>query len=247
MSRRQPTAEVEPVLVRLRIRYAKRGPLRFASHRDVARALERAVRRAGIPVAHSAAFTPHPKISYLGAAPTGAASEAEYAELGLKQAADPQWVRQVLDGCLPPGLDILECVPADGSVFADTLQASGWRIEWPGVDREVATDAAHRFLAQPRVEVERMMKTGKKIVDVRGAVVSLQAGDGGDCAILDLVVRQSIPAVRPDDVIAALRAVADLAPTEPSKATRYAQGLLDSSGCIVDPIAAGGATVSLEA
>ena len=69
---------------RIRIRYAKRGPLRFTSHRDFARAFERAVRRAGVPIAFSQGFTPHPKISYASAAPTGAASEAEYLEIGLQ-------------------------------------------------------------------------------------------------------------------------------------------------------------------
>jgi radical SAM-linked protein len=63
------------VVQRLRVRYAKRGRLRFTSHRDITRALERAVRRADVPVAFSAGFSPHPKISYVGAvAPTGVAS-----------------------------------------------------------------------------------------------------------------------------------------------------------------------------
>ena len=65
------------------VRYAKRGKMRFASHRDVARAFERGVRKAGLPIAYSAGFTPHPKISYAGGAPTGVASEAEYLSLAL--------------------------------------------------------------------------------------------------------------------------------------------------------------------
>jgi radical SAM-linked protein len=73
--RQQPEQQAPPVQ-RLRIRYAKRGRLRFTSHRDFSRAFERAVARARIPVAYSSGFNPHPRISYAGAAPTGAASEA---------------------------------------------------------------------------------------------------------------------------------------------------------------------------
>ena len=73
---------------RVRLRYAKRGRLRFTSHRDFARAFERALRRASVPMAYSAGFTPHPKISYMGAAPTGVASEAEYLEIGLARRVD---------------------------------------------------------------------------------------------------------------------------------------------------------------
>src|SRR5215831_18070292 len=96
----QPEQSQAPVVQRIRIRYAKRGPLRFTSHRDFARAFERAVRRAGVPVAYSQGFSPHPKISYASAAPTGVASEAEYLEIGLQARADPDRVREALDGAL---------------------------------------------------------------------------------------------------------------------------------------------------
>lgn len=117
-----------PVAQRLRVRFAKRGRLRFLSHRDVARAFERAIRRAGLPIAFSAGFTPHPKVSWLGAAPTGAASLAEYVEIGLAEPRDPGQVRADLDASLPPGLDVLECAPASGGSLADRVDASLWEI-----------------------------------------------------------------------------------------------------------------------
>ena len=85
--RQQPEQQAPPVQ-RLRIRYAKRGRLRFTSHRDFSRAFERAVFRARIPMAYSSGFNPHPRISYAGAAPTGSASEAEYLEIGLAEVLD---------------------------------------------------------------------------------------------------------------------------------------------------------------
>src|SRR5919202_2692951 len=144
---RQPEGPPPPPTVqRLRLRYAKRGRLRFASHRDLARALERALRRAQVPMAFSAGFTPHPKISYLGAAPTGAASEAEYVEIGLAERRDPEEVRAALDAALPPDVAVLECVEAgEGSgSLADRIDAAVWRIELPGValaDLRPALDA----------------------------------------------------------------------------------------------------------
>ena len=86
--RDQPEQQAPPVQ-RLRIRYAKRGRLRFTSHRDFSRAFERALVRARIPMAYSSGFNPHPRISYTGASPTGAASEAEYLEIGLATRVDP--------------------------------------------------------------------------------------------------------------------------------------------------------------
>src|ERR1044072_1373471 len=85
---------------KLRMRYAKRGRLRFTSHRDIARAFERALRRAHVPMAFSQGFNPHPKISWIGAAPTGAASEAEYVEIQLVEAIGPAALVATLDAAM---------------------------------------------------------------------------------------------------------------------------------------------------
>src|SRR5919199_3813484 len=121
-----------PVVAKMRMRYAKRGRGRFSSHRDVARQMEWALRRAGVPVALSHGFSPHPRLSWIGAAPTGAASEAEYVEIGLTEPVDPAALVAALDAALPDGLDVLAAAVADGASLADRITASAWRIELPG-------------------------------------------------------------------------------------------------------------------
>lgn len=243
----QPEANQAPVVQRIRLRYAKRGPLRFTSHRDFARAFERAVRRAGVPVAYSQGFTPHPRISYVGASPTGVASEAEYLELGLQTVVDPERLRVALDRALSPGLDVLTAVEAGpGPGLADRIDASHWRIELDGVSPEAARSAVATFLAADEVLVERMTKQGRRRFDCRSAVTSIMishtdetpdATSGQPCAILDLIVRQVTPSVRPDDVMAGLLVVADLEPPVPPRTTRLAQGRLTPQGTIADPLA----------
>src|ERR1700744_6811352 len=126
MARRAPEGPPPPPVVqRVRLRYAKRGRLRFSSHRDFARAFERALRRAEVPMAYSAGFTPHPKISYVGAAPTGVAGEAEYLEIGLASRVDPEQLRAALDAVLPDGLDIVEAIEASGGGRPGRVQGSG--------------------------------------------------------------------------------------------------------------------------
>ncbi|WP_369133577.1 TIGR03936 family radical SAM-associated protein [Modestobacter sp. I12A-02662] len=236
---RQPDGPPPPPTVqRLRLRYTKRGPLRFASHRDLARALERALRRAQVPMAYSAGFSPHPKISYIGAAPTGAASEAEYVEIGLAGRRDPEAVRAALDASLPPGIDVVECVEAvEGSgSLADRMEATRWRVDLPGVEPEALVAAVEEFLAREVVLVAKRTKNGTKDVDTRAAVVRARVSGEAGCAILHMVVRQLTPTVRPDDVMAALAAVADLRPHTPPRAVREAQGRLDDSGDVADPL-----------
>ncbi len=171
----QPEQQAPPVQ-RLRVRYAKRGRLRFTSHRDFSRAFERAVFRARVPMAYSSGFNPHPRISYAGAAPTGSASEAEYLELALSEVVVPADVHAMLDEALPPGLDVLEVVESPGGSLADLLEGSRWRIELDG-GRDAVADAVTRFLASDEALVERMTKKGMRQFDARAAVVSLAVLD----------------------------------------------------------------------
>jgi radical SAM-linked protein len=252
-----------PTVQRVRLRFAKRGRLRFLSHRDVARSFERAVRRAGVPVAHSHGFNPHPRMSWVGAAPTGAASEAEYLEIGLTRPVDPAALATALDAALPDGLDVLAAVEAEGTPLADRIDGSRWLIELPGVEPGALREALAALLAEESVVVERVTPSGRRRIDVRAALVQAEvlpdgtaagpavgAADGaptgvssattpdqaGVCAIMAAVVRQTTPAVRPDDVLGALDVVAGLRPPVPAKATRMAQGLLDRRGDLADPL-----------
>ena len=261
-----------PAVQKLRLRYAKRGRLRFSSTRDFQRALERALRRADVPMAFSAGFHPHPRISYANAAPTGTASEAEYVEISVTQRVDPEAVRAALDEALPEGLDVLEVVEAAPGSLADRLEASDWVIAFRDVAPSTLQTAVDRLLAEDRAEVTRTFKTGPRTFDVRSAIVSLTTSDGTDvalrvpaavpgvvgavpgalvggvpgavadpgpgCAIIRAVVRHTTPAVRPDDILAALRSVADLVPPTSPLVTRLAQGpLKDAEAEVADPLA----------
>ncbi|QGK69211.1 DUF2344 domain-containing protein [Allosaccharopolyspora coralli] len=250
---------------KLRVRYAKRGRMRFTSHRDLARAFERTLRRTGVPMAYSQGFNPHPKVSWAGAVPTGVASEAEYVELQLVERVDPGVVRDELDAALPAGMDVLDVVEATSGSLADRLEASRWCIQVPGVSADELRHAVERLLAESGVEVERMGKDGMRTLDARAAVVAAEVvepvtvagsvaadSDGHDTftprmddwptscepyGILVTVVRQTTPVVRPDDVLSALRVVADLAPSAAPRAVRWEQGRLDDTGVLADPLA----------
>jgi radical SAM-linked protein len=232
---------------KLRIHYTKRGRLRFSSHRDFQRAFERALRRADVPMAYSAGFSPHPKVSYANAAPTGTASEAEYLEVSVTELVDPASLREALDESLPAGLDVVDVVQAGPGALADRLEASVWDIRLPGVREDEARAAVEKFLGAESVEVQRLTKNGMRTFDARGAVVAAEVVTSGvgapnagaleSYAILRVVVRHATPAVRPDDVLSGLRLVADLAPPSPPAVTRLAQGPLDeATGSVADPL-----------
>lgn len=278
-----------PTVAKVRMRFAKRGRARFSSHRDVARAMEWALRRAGVPVSLSHGFSPHPRLSWLGAAPTGAASEAEFVEIGLTEDLEPAALAREVDAVLPEGISVLEVVRAGPGSLADRIDGSVWRITMPGVDPDRLAEAVAVLEATPVVEVERMTKNGLRTLDVRAALVRIDvmeplderhpndAGSRDDepedgrrphgdavgratgevsdrrtraarsvCGTLSVVVRHNTPAVRPDDVVSALRTVAGLEPPVPVTATRTEQGRLGASGELLDPLEEDRATTRRE-
>ena len=111
----------------------------------------------------------------------------------------------------------------------------------PDLAPEVAERAVRSFLDSQEVLVERMTKKGLRTFDCRAAVVSMSSARSGtrdSCAILEVVLRHGTPAVRPDDVLAGLRALAALEAGSAPLHERLAQGPLDTQlGTVGDPLA----------
>ena len=112
----------------------------------------------------------------------------------------------------------------------------------PGVEPAAAQRAVAGFLTLGEAPVERLTDKGVRRLDARAAVVEMNVDvmgpttadpDGGqravvtgfeDCAILRMVVLHTAPAVRPEDVLTALREQAGIVPSSPPMTTRLAQG-----------------------
>jgi len=112
---------------RLRLKYEKKGPIRFASHRDLMRVFRRALASAEIPVSFSQGFNPHPRLSFGPSLRTGWESEAEYIDLLLDAPTDD--VAPRCNRHLPDGLRIAESKPVEGSVRKLAADITGGRYE----------------------------------------------------------------------------------------------------------------------
>lgn len=99
----------DPNLFRLRITFCKQGRLALLSHLEVARALERAVRRAGLPYAISQGFSPHMKIAFGAALPVGVGGLREIVDLQLVRYIAPERVLEVLQSSSAPDLMVKDC------------------------------------------------------------------------------------------------------------------------------------------
>jgi len=228
---RQAPERRDPPVEWVRLRYTKLGPARFTSARDVGRLMERALKRAGVAVAYSSGFNPHQRVSYAFPAPTGAASDAEYALVALAEAMDADELASRLNVQMPDGMNVSATATTERHL-PPLLEASRWRLTWPaGTTDDALGDVVAQFLAAPAVTVQRRAKSGVAAHDVRGAVVSLDADDG-----LTMVLRQGEPLIRPTDVLAGLERW--LTPSGDDRTRpllhRQAHGTLTTSGQIIN-------------
>jgi radical SAM-linked protein len=190
--------------VKLRVRFQKLGKVRWISHRDIARCVERAVRRANLPVAYSEGFSPRPRISFGLALPTGAESLAEYLDIDFADNdVDLTSVGPALTAGLPLGIDVTATAPLTPG--ADSLQEAVVSCRWEiGVfdgneaPPEAAwfADAARRLTAADEVVVTRERKGTMVTDDIRPGIAALRAAarpDGSPILIADLdIVGRSI-------------------------------------------------------
>jgi len=91
---------------RLRVVLGKLGSMALIGHLDLVRLLDRALRRASLPISFTGGFHPGPRISPANALPLGATSSGEVIDFELKAAISPDLFRQHLAEQLPPEIPI---------------------------------------------------------------------------------------------------------------------------------------------
>lgn len=225
--------------MRVRVRFAKAGKLRFISAIDLGRVWERALRKADLPIAYSEGFSPHPKVSFGDALPLGYASQAEFAELTFGGPMDLDVVRERLNAAFPEGMAVLDAAEfGDGDRrLGKLLQASLWGLDYATEDG--VADAVAALPADGPLPVQRERKGELITTDVRPPLVGVVAHGRQVRAILHHPgfvpgVAEGGLAPRAEDVHTALAATYKGLPDRPVLITRLAQGCVTTTTPGVD-------------
>src|SRR3954447_15663825 len=138
----------------VRMRYTKRGKIRWISHRDVARALERAFRVTQLPLAFTEGFSPRPKVSFGLALSTGHESDAEYIDLVFAEEVDLEPLSVSLTEALPEGMSVTGAAPLieRAPALQEAVTAVVWRVE------PVAADGAPIEASELESHVQRALE-----------------------------------------------------------------------------------------
>ncbi len=199
----------------VRLQFTKVGKVRFVSHRDVARAFERAFRIDQLPLAFTQGFSPRPKVSFGLALSVGHESEAEYLDVELTEPVDVETLPTALSEALPVGIDVRAAAPLADR--APSLQEAITEIEYrtevvDGSGASPSQDAVRRAvraaLDADALYITRVRKGVESNDDVRPVIRDLSVVDAGDHVALDLRLATQPRVPRPSEVIAAVDAAA---------------------------------------
>ncbi|HVJ50149.1 TIGR03936 family radical SAM-associated protein [Desulfitobacterium sp.] len=196
--------------LRVRIAFNKVEEAKYIAHLDLARVFERSMRRAGIRMAYSEGFNPHPKISFGSALAVGVEGEREYVDIELVQELELKEILGRLQEQLPSGIRLLEGRVIDSGTKAlmAVLNAASYRITVAmglPVSEEKLQEGIAAWLDRKEIQYMRYSKKGRVEKDIRPWVKQLKGQVEGDEAVFELEVEMgSQGSVRPEEVIASL-------------------------------------------
>ena len=200
--------------LRIRAEFTKGDRARYVSHLDLIRTWERAMRRAGLPVAMSQGFNPHPKMAPASSLPVGQTSRSEVIEVTLTEPITADEFARRVNASMPEGLRVTRAKEVSDEAASPASVVSGAIYEArpvedsargggdaAGPDADAVNGAIKSFLGAGEVVVTRKSDKGERRVDLRPLVHELRY-EGG-------VMRMTLAAgregtARPTDLLSAL-------------------------------------------
>jgi len=194
---------------RLRVRFCRGDEIKFISHLDIMRLWERALRRAGIPLAYTEGFSPHPRISLAAPLAVGITSQAELMDIYGTKLVSPHWFTGAVSQQLPPGIEILEVYQIAPSMpsLQSQVRYAEYKVEVEAEKGEEDIESAlTSLLSAKSLPWQHQRDTGTRHYDLRALIDDLWLIDWHDkfCTIGMRLRCDSNGSGRPEQVAAAL-------------------------------------------
>ncbi|MGI5850669.1 MAG: TIGR03936 family radical SAM-associated protein [Caldicoprobacterales bacterium] len=195
--------------MRLVIKYTKEERVKYISHLDFLRLVQRAIRRADIPVAYSQGFNPHPRLSFASALAVGVTSEGEYLDIYLKDDMDPELLCNKMNEKLPSGIRFVEGRIVDEKLpsLMSLIERAEYAIVLPGEvpQKFNLPSVIGEFLSQQEIWAVRTNRKGSRQIDIRPMIHGMDAFErDGNIVIKAIISSGSKANLRPDLLINAL-------------------------------------------
>ncbi len=194
---------------RYRVKYARRGGMRFMGQLEATRLFTRAVRRAGLPMRFSQGHHPHPRIMFSPAPPVGVASEAEYVDIDLNKRLTADDLKNGLARVAPDDIEILETreIPMNSASISGIVTGHEYTVTAPPKAEPFSQEAIDEFLERETHVITQKRAKGDRELDLRPLVRSLAINDQGQLCMN--VKAPTGPGAKPQEVVAVVFGLTD--------------------------------------
>ena len=194
---------------RIRIRFCRRQEVKFISHLDIMRLWQRALNRAGISLAYSEGFNPHPRMSLAAPLALGVTGEAELMDIVLAKWLSPHSFTATVSQQLPAGVEILQVyqIPLTMPSLQSQVRYAEYEVEveTEKMQKEIES-ALTSLLSVEHLPWQHQRDTGPRRYDLRALIDDLWLINwhSGYCTIGMSLRCDSGGSGRPEQVAAAL-------------------------------------------
>lgn len=174
--------------MKLRIKFAKHGAMKFIGHLDMMRFFQKAVRRAGIDIRYSEGFSPHQIMSFAAPLGVGVESDGEYMDIEVCSMTSAGEIKEALNGVMVEGVEILSVtvLPDNARNAMASVAAASYRLRMKegGFPVEDLADRLAAFYAQPSIPYTKETKKGPQQTDLKPGIRALRAEEDGSVSML---------------------------------------------------------------
>lgn len=169
--------------MKIRIKFAKRGNMKFIGHLDIMRYFQKAMRRAGVDIAYSEGFSPHQKMSFAAPLGVGILSEGEYLDIEAYSSKSSQEMIDALNAVMVEGMEVLsyKLLPEGSGKAMAMVAAADYAMDFrEGYEPESFEKFASAFLSfvsQPEINVVKKTKKGERTLDLKPLIYDASIKD----------------------------------------------------------------------
>lgn len=169
--------------MKARIKFQKTGPIRFVGHLDLMRTLQKAIRRAGIPIAYSQGFNPHQIMSIAAPLAVGVESLCDYMDIELEREVDLHDMVVELNNTLPLGLFAMEARELEEGEAAGMAAVQSAKYIVIVHDSAFTQEQVDAFMGREQIAYMKKNKRGRmNEVDIKPGIHEI-IFDGKDLVI----------------------------------------------------------------
>ncbi len=191
--------------MKVRIKYAKTGPLKFIGHLDIMRYYQKAIRRANLDVTYSNGFSPHQQITFAAPLALGVTSQGEYFDAEMNSVTTSREMVAQLNTAMAEGMEILNIVllPETAKTAMAIVAGSDYLIEF---NEDVAyaqtlKNAILDFSNQSEINIIKSTKKSEKEVNIKHMIYEISLREEG---IYMFLATGSVENLKPELVMEAL-------------------------------------------